>query len=110
MSQPSHQARQAQASPQSVNVEEGKSLIYIGATWCGPCKQIKPVFHNLEQQYGSKIKFYHLDLDQNRETAEQLGVNSVPSFFVVQEGNIIDKFTGANEQRLRSAVAKLASL
>ena len=97
-------------TPQVIHFEEGKSVLYVGATWCGPCKKIKPIFHELEQQYGQKLKFVHLDLDQNREAGEKLGVSSVPSFFLINKGEVIDEFTGANEQRLRSGVAKLSSL
>ena len=93
-----------------VNVEEGKSLLYFTSIHCGPCQRIKPVFEALSKQYEGQIKFYKLEMSENDAIADQLKVTSVPTFFFIHKGQIVYKFSGANEQLLKSQVAKLSVL
>ena len=58
-----------------------KKLVYIGATWCGPCKLLKPVLAELED-----VEVEMLILDEGsaeekeikEEIALNLGVKSIP--------------------------------
>jgi len=96
--------------PTVVNVEQGKSVLYFTAAFCGPCQRIKPIFENLNHQHGNKIKFYKMEIGENQEIADQLNVTTVPTFFFIKEGQIKDTFSGANEALLKSHVAKLLAL
>ena len=92
----------------TVNVEEGKSVLYFTSVHCGPCQRIKPVFEELGKQYNGQIKFYKLEMSENDAIADQLKVTSVPTFFFINKGQIIAKFSGANEQLLKSNLIKLS--
>jgi thioredoxin len=98
------------SSKSVVNVEEGKSILYFTASWCGPCQKIKPIYESLIKQYDSKIKFYKMELNNNQDIADKLKVTSIPTFFFIKNGQIIDQFTGGNESLLKSYTAKLSSL
>ncbi len=98
------------SQPTVVNVEEGKSVLYFTSIHCGPCQRIKPVFETLNKQYEGKIKFYKLEMSENDAIADQLKVTSVPTFFFINKGQIVYKFSGANEQLLKSQLANLSVL
>ena len=42
-------------------------IIKFGATWCGPCKQIKPLCHNLFAQMPENVICFDIDVDENME-------------------------------------------
>lgn len=66
-------------------------LIVFSATWCGPCKAMKPVVDQLDQ---SRVERY--DIDQSRDKLEQYKVSAVPTFIAVDESGIeISRIMGA---------------
>ncbi|MFM2000546.1 MAG: hypothetical protein RL204_2493 [Bacteroidota bacterium] len=58
-------------------------FIDFNATWCGPCKLMKPMFEELAIQYQGKVNFISIDTDKNPEIADQYGVTSIPTFVLV---------------------------
>ena len=39
----------------NTSVQEGPVLIKIGAEWCGPCQQMKPILSDLSAEYTGKV-------------------------------------------------------
>lgn len=58
---------------------EGPKILYFTATWCPPCKKIAPVFEKLSKDF-SNTTFVKIDIDDNRELAEEHRISSVPTF------------------------------
>lgn len=69
-------------------------IIDVFATWCGPCQQMMPIFHELEQEIGSRYKFAKINVDEARELSIQYGVTSVPTFIFIQDNQVKAKETG----------------
>ena len=63
------------------------------ATWCGPCKQLAPVFAELQQELTDVI-FETIDVDQNRELALEKGISSVPTVILEKNGEQVYRFSG----------------
>ena len=55
-------------------------VVDIFASWCGPCKVIKPKFVQLEQKYSKFITFCSVDIDNVNDFAEEYRVNVLPTF------------------------------
>ena len=51
-----------------------KSILYFTATWCPPCKAIKPVYEKLAKEY-PEVAFGKIDIDDNQETAAEFEVS-----------------------------------
>lgn len=51
-----------------------KSILYFTATWCPPCKMIKPVYESMAKQYPD-IGFGKVDVDENAESASTFEVS-----------------------------------
>jgi thioredoxin 1 len=51
-----------------------KSILYFTATWCPPCKTIKPVYESMAKQY-PEIAFGKVDVDENAESASTFEVS-----------------------------------
>ena len=63
---------------------EGKVLLDFYADWCGPCKAMGKTL--AEFQNTSEVKLMKINVDQNRELAQQYGVRGIPCFVVVDSG------------------------
>ncbi|KAF4456700.1 thioredoxin 1 [Fusarium austroafricanum] len=88
-------------------------LVDASASWCGPCKAISPFFekHAAENDHLSdKVAFLKFDTDDVPDLAQELGIRSIPTFFLFEGGELVDSLSGANPPRLQqlcqTAVAK----
>lgn len=70
-------------------------VIDVYATWCGPCKQMGPIFEELSKDLEGKVKFVKLNIDEDRDLAVQFNVSSIPSFIFMKSGDMVAKETGA---------------
>lgn len=94
-------------------VSGGRSaLIEFGATWCGPCRQLAPLFEDLAKEYGDEILVAAVDVDEAQQTAIRYGVRAVPTVILFRGGEVVDRLIGAQpraayveriESRLRVA-------
>ncbi len=83
-------------------------LVDFWATWCGPCKQLMPVLEKLIQEYDGRVKMVKIDIDQNRQIAMQLGVQSVPMVFAFYGGQPVDAFMGViSEKEVRAFIDRI---
>ncbi|EFX01860.1 37S ribosomal protein rsm22 [Grosmannia clavigera kw1407] len=82
------------------------------ADWCGPCKMIAPTFESLATKYSkpNRITFAKVDVDNQREVAQQYGVRAMPTFLILHNGSVVDTIQGANPPALTAAVEKAVKL
>src|ERR1700733_11126759 len=70
-------------------------LIEFTADWCQPCKAIAPEVEAFARESAGKAKVVKIDIDKAPVIAQQLRIQSVPTFMVVAEGRIQDAVVGA---------------
>ena len=72
-----------------------KKLLYFMASWCGPCKQLKPIVEAEAPGKGFDVKFLDMDSDEGAIEAEKRVIKSLPTLVVVDEdGNEIKRAVG----------------
>lgn len=77
------------------------------ASWCEPCKNLKPVLEKLAQEYGGAFVLARLDIEAYPQIASQLGVRSVPDVKLISQGQLYDQFQGAlPEKQVREWLGK----
>lgn len=61
-------------------------LVEFYASWCPHCQRMMPIVDEVKQILGDKAKVVQLDIDQNQETADEVGVEGIPTFIVYKNG------------------------
>ena len=70
-------------------------LIDFWADWCGPCKMMAPVVHQIAKDYAGRAYIAKLNVDYNALTATKYGVMSIPNFIVFKGGQPVGQVVGA---------------
>jgi thioredoxin 1 len=92
---------------EKINNKE-KVIVEFWAEWCGPCRMMKPVFERVASNNDTEVQMYTMDIDQNRDYAQTLGIRSIPTVKLFSNGNVTDTFVGVmNEEKIKSLVNNL---
>jgi len=86
----------------------GLVIIKMGATWCGPCKRIKPVVDAFFASSPDNVICCEIDVDESFDLYSYFKskkmVNGVPVIMCYKKGNTSfipdDSFTGADPAQL----------
>ncbi len=70
-------------------------LVDFWATWCGPCKTLGPILEKLAADYNGAFVLAKVDVDKEQQIAAAFQIRSVPTVFLVKDGQIVDGFPGA---------------
>ncbi len=78
----------------------------FGATWCGPCRRLKPFFHELseDKKYGD-ITFVSVDIDVNDDLAAEYKAEAVPMVVFIKNGGLLGSIVGFDPQGLKKGLA-----
>lgn len=72
-----------------------KIMVDFFAHWCGPCKVLIPRLEKMSEQYDN-VEFVKVNVDENREYAQQLGIRGVPTVIIYDGTQEISRSVGAN--------------
>lgn len=103
--EPVEQQSSADAANDATDYHEGlPTVIDFYATWCGPCKQIAPLFDQLKVQYANQLNFVRVDVDADPQQAQKYGIEAMPTFvFLDADGKEVNRIIGADAEGLRQA-------
>jgi thioredoxin 1 len=74
-------------------------LVDLWAAWCGPCRMIAPLVHELAVEYAGRAKVVKLDVDNNPETAARFGIASIPTLLIFKNGRLVDRVVGFTSKK-----------
>ena len=86
-----------------------KSLVMVGASWCQPCRVIKPKVINMEADYDT-VSFAYLDIDDGQTWAKEHNIMAVPTFVLYVDGKIVRAMPTSNEMGVRDLLSLVKKL
>ena len=83
-------------------------LLDFTAVWCGPCKAIAPLLDQVAAEKQGQLKVLKIDIDQNTDTPNKFGVQSIPTLIFFKGGKVFERKVGSmSKSALDSLVAKV---
>jgi thioredoxin-like negative regulator of GroEL len=73
-----------------------RKLLKFYATWCGPCKLMKPVIDKIARENDLEIFELDIDTEFGNEAADHWGIEMVPTVILLENGEEVARFEGAN--------------
>ena len=71
------------------------ALVDLSAEWCGPCRMVSPIIHELATEYEGRIVAGELNVDNNPAVTARYGIRNIPTVLFVKNGEVVDKQVGA---------------
>jgi putative thioredoxin len=68
------------------------------ADWCEPCKVLMPLLEKIADEYKGAFLLAKVNADEQQAIAQQFGVRSLPTVMVIQNGQPVDGFSGAQPE------------
>jgi len=69
-------------------------LVDFWATWCAPCKMLKPVIDELAAEYEGRVIVAELDVDANPVISSRFTVLSIPTLILFRAGKPAERIVG----------------
>ncbi|RDZ29053.1 thioredoxin [Lysobacter silvisoli] len=70
-------------------------LVDFWAEWCEPCKTLGPVLEKLAGEYNGAFELAKVDVDAEQQLAGMFQIRSIPTVYLVKDGQLVDGFPGA---------------
>jgi thioredoxin 1 len=70
-------------------------VVDFWAEWCGPCRMVGPIIHELSDEYAGRVIMGKVDVDSNPETASRFSIRNIPTLLFFKDGKVVDKQVGA---------------
>ena len=77
-------------------------VLKFSANWCAPCKMLSKVIESID----TDIPFEEIDIDENQEYAQKLGIRGVPTLVMVDR----DAIAGVYEVKRISGMMSIPDL
>ena len=78
-------------------LQNGNNKVFVDfyADWCGPCKMMEPVLDDVSSAMkDTGVVFVKVNADEERELSAEFGVRGIPTFVMIDDGDIKQKFSG----------------
>lgn len=70
-------------------------LVDFWASWCGPCKALGPILETLAGEYNGAFLLAKVDTEKEQQIAAAFQIRSIPTVYLVKDGQLVDGFQGA---------------
>jgi len=81
-------------------IKSGVTLIDFWAPWCMPCKIQGPIVSEVADEMLGKAAICKLNIDENKKTATELGIRSIPTIIIFKNGKIVKQLVGVKTKNV----------
>ena len=93
------------------NDDDGNlKIVKVGAEWCGPCRILSDLIHNLDEEKVKGVLFSEINIedDDMDEIATEYSIKNIPVLLFFKNGNMVNKTVGLiNKDEIYSTIDKL---
>ena len=75
-------------------------LVDFWAAGCGPCRQIAPMIDQLAAENAGSVVIGKVNIDENPATAQQYGVEAIPTLLLFKNGQVTQRSVGAKPKAM----------
>ncbi len=68
------------------------------APGCGPCHTLKPILNKVVDEFDGKIHFVEIDIDKDREIAENAGITGTPTVQFFKNKELLKELKGVKQK------------
>lgn len=78
------------------------TFVMFSASWCGPCKVIKPEFLKFsnDKKYET-ICFVQIDIDEADQICNEYKIKSIPTFIMFVDGVVYERIEGNDVSKIQ---------
>jgi thioredoxin 1 len=89
----------------STNNHSKLIVLDFKASWCGPCKALKPFIEYLQTEYPNVI-FQEIDIEDEElaTITEKFEIAKVPTLIYIKNGSVCHSIIGTNKENIENAV------
>ena len=69
-------------------------VVDFWAEWCAPCKMMAKQLEDLSKKYNNKVIFVSINVDKEKQLADDLNIMSIPTVFLIKQGYVLREFVG----------------
>jgi thioredoxin 1 len=73
-------------------------LVDFNATWCGPCKILKPRVERVIKKNADKVDLFDIDVDKNTAVGKTMNVRAIPLLILYKQGKEVWRSMGVVEE------------
>lgn len=77
--------------------EHNLCVVDFSASWCGPCRMLKPILEEVEEML-KDVKFFNVDVDEAEDVARDFRIFSIPTLMIFKKGQVVDTMVGLGTQ------------
>lgn len=70
-------------------------LVDFWAEWCGPCKMMGPVLHELAREWKGRINIIKVNTEKKQELSVKYGISAIPTMILFKNGSEVHRLQGA---------------
>lgn len=90
-------------------LEEGKTMLFFTADWCGDCVFIKPDMPEIEASF-PEYTFVQVDRDVFTDICQKWGILGIPSFVAIEDGKELGRFVSKNRKTKEEIMTFISEL